>query len=336
MNKPGVKVLALGGTIAMTRSDTGGVVPTLSGAALVAAVPGLDAVADIESQSFRQLPGAHLGFDDLHALAAEIARHAQAGAAGIVITQGTDTIEETAFALDRLVAPGMPVVVTGAMRNPTVPGTDGPANILAAVQVAASPLARGLGCLVVLNDEIHAARYVRKLHTSNPAAFASSPAGPLGWLAEGTVHIANRPDPMPGVALSEHPRHAQVALLTIGLGDEGMLVDAAADGGFDGLVVEAMGGGHVPTRVADALQRAAQRLPVVLASRTGAGEVLARTYGFAGGEIDLQRRGLLRAGRLDGIKARVLLTLILRHGAATRQDIDRAFQAWDGGAGGGT
>ncbi|MBV7483480.1 asparaginase [Bordetella sp. BOR01] len=332
MNKPRIKVLALGGTIAMTRSDTGGVVPTLTGAALVAAVPGLDAVADIESHSFRQLPGAHLGYDDLHALAAEIAHHAQAGVDGLVITQGTDTIEETAFALDRLVTPGMPVVVTGAMRNPTVPGTDGPANLLAAVQVAASPQAHGLGCLVVLNDEIHASRYVRKVHTSSPSAFSSGQAGQLGWLAEGTVRIANRLEPMPGVALSEHPRQVRVALLTIALGDDGALIDAVAGGGFGGLVVEGTGGGHVPASVADALERAAQRIPVILASRTGAGEVLARTYGFTGGEIDLQRRGLIRAGWLDGVKAKVLLTLLLRHGAATRQDIDRAFQPWGGGA----
>jgi L-asparaginase len=357
-----VRVISLGGTIAMTQGDGGGVVPKLTAEMLAAAVPGLREVADIETQSFRQMPGAHLAYADLEALAAEIAGAAAAGVTGVVVTQGTDTIEETAFALDRLVAPGMPVVVTGAMRNPTLPGADGPANLLAAVQVACSADARGLGGLVVMNDEVHAARYVRKLHTSSTAAFSSGLAGAVGWLVEGTVRIVNRPAFVAGIAaaagidagaatgvaagtgrtaasaataagMGAGPRDAQVALLTLALGDDATLVEAAAAAGFAGLVIEGMGGGHVPPAVADALERAAAGMPVVLASRAGAGEVLSRTYGFPGGEIDLQRRGLVRAGWLDGIKAKVLLTLLLRHGAPRRDDIAAAFAPWGGGAG---
>jgi L-asparaginase len=272
-----------------------------------------------------------LGYADLEALAAEIAA-AAGGVDGVVITQGTDTIEETAFVLDRLVPSSMPVVVTGAMRNPTLAGADGPANLLAAVQVAASAQTRGLGCLVVMNDEIHAARFVRKLHTSSTAAFSSGPAGQLGWLAEGAVRLVCRLDAMPGLHVAAQPRDVKVALLTMALGDDGALVDAVAGAGIDGLVVAGMGGGHVPPSVADALERAARRLPVVLASRAGAGEVLARTYGFPGGEIDLQRRGLIRAGWLDGIKAKALLTLMLRHGSASRDEIVHIFEAWGGGA----
>src|SRR5690606_25563238 len=162
MSKTRITVLALGGTIAMTQSDQGGVVPTLTGEALVAAVPGLADVAEIDASSFRQLPGAHLQYEDLEALAKAIQMACASGSQGVVVTQGTDTIEETAFALDCLLQLDAPVVVTGAMRNPTVPGADGPANLLAAVQVAASHEARGLGCLVAMNDEIHAARFVRK------------------------------------------------------------------------------------------------------------------------------------------------------------------------------
>src|SRR5690606_13623708 len=105
---------------------------------------------------------------------------------------------------------------------------------------------------------------------------------------------------------------------------------AALSHGFDGIVVEATGGGHVPPGVAAALEEAAKRVPVVLASRTGAGEVLAQTYGFAGGEIDLQRRGLIRSGWLDGLKAKILLTLLLRHGCADSGEIARAFEPWGG------
>jgi L-asparaginase len=125
-------------------------------------------------------------------------------------------------------------------------------------------------------------------------------------------------------------REARVALLTVTLGDDGALADAACEAGYDGIVVEATGGGHVAPGVAQALARAALRMPVLLASRTGTGETLAHTYGFPGGEMDLQARGLLRAGWLDGPKARVLLTLLLRRGC-TRAEIAGAFAAWGGG-----
>lgn len=331
MTKPHINVLTLGGTIAMTHDGAGGVVPTLTSEMLVAAVPGLEDVAYIDAQSFRQLPSAHLSFDDLYALAAEIMRVTQAGAQGVVITQGTDTIEETAFVLDRLLPAQVCVVVTGAMRNPTLPGADGPANLLAAVQVAASPHAQGLGCVVAFNDEIHAARFVRKAHTSSPAAFTSGPVGQLGWLSEGIVHIVSRLDPVPPLTPDKPVRDARVALLTIALDDDGTLIDAAVGAGFDAIVVQGMGGGHATLAAADALERAAQRIPVVLTSRTGSGAVLQHTYGFTGGEIDLQRRGLICAGWLDGIKARALLTLILRRGTATLQDISKEFQHWGGG-----
>jgi L-asparaginase len=332
MMKPSVAVLALGGTIAMTQGTQAGVVPTLTGEMLVAAVPGLAELADIESRSFRQMPGAHLQFQDLEALADAVCDAAAKGARGIVVTQGTDTIEETAFALDRLLGLDTPVVVTGAMRNPTVPGADGPANLLAAVQVAISDAARGQGCLVVMNDEIHAARFVRKIHTSSPAAFSSPLAGPVGWISEGNVRVPVQIKGEPCIRRAGDARNARVALITVALGDDGALIRAAVDGGFDGLVVEATGGGHVSPAVADALGEAAGRIPVVLASRAGTGEILSRTYGFQGSEIDLQRRGLIRAGWLDGLKAKVLLTLLLRHGQAERDAIVAAFHPWGGSA----
>lgn len=330
MAGPAIEVLSLGGTIAMTDEGGAGAVPTLTGEMLVAAVPELREVAQVRARSFRQIPGPHLTFDDLEELAAAIREAVRNGAAGVVVTQGTDTIEETAFVLDRLVGEDAPVVVTGAMRHPTLPGADGPANLLGAVRLAADEAARGLGTLVVLNDGIHAARFVRKAHTSTPSAFVSDGCGPVGWLVEDRVRIMARPTAVPVLA-PESLRSASVALLTLGLDDDGRLIDGLAEAGFDGLVVEAMGGGHVAPGPADALQRAAGRMPVILASRTGSGEVLARTYGFTGSETDLQRRGLVRAGWLDGLKARALVTLLLRRnldGAA----VEAAFRAWGGGA----
>ncbi|MFQ6018815.1 MAG: asparaginase [Kiloniellaceae bacterium] len=329
MNLPTVAVFSLGGTIAMSRGGGEGVVPALTGEVLVAAVPELAVLARIRVTSFRSLPGAQLSFDDLIGLAGEIRRCLTEGCAGVVVTQGTDTLEETAFALDLMVEGDAPIVVTGAMRNPTLPGSDGPANLLAAVAVARSEAARGLGTLVVMNDEIHAARFVQKTHTASPAAFASGASGVLGWLAEGSPRIVLRPPRGPRLTPSAEASETAVALLTTVLGDDGRLIASAA-AGYAGLVVEALGGGHVPQAAADALEAAARRIPVVFASRTGRGEVLARTYGFPGSEIDLQRRGLIRAGWLDGPKARVLLTLLLR----TEHDVPgirRQFEAFGGG-----
>jgi L-asparaginase len=298
---------------------------------LVAAVPALCEISQIEARSFRQLPGAHLQFEDLEDLAEAISAINALGHRGAVVTQGTDTIEESAFVLDRLLDMDMPVVVTGAMRNPTVAGADGPANLLAAVQVAISDQARGSGVLVVLNDEVHAARFVRKMHTTRPNSFCSPIAGPVGWITEGRVSFSCKLEKIPGVRASATKRSGLVALLTATLGDSGDQVKAICAAGFEGIVVEATGGGHVAPALAAALEDAAKQIPVVVASRTGTGETLASTYAFSGGEIDLQRRGLIRAGWLDGLKARVLLTLLLRNSVVGRADIAMAFEAWGGG-----
>lgn len=336
MTKPVITVLSLGGTIAMTQSAQGGVVPTLSGEMLVAAVPALREIAQIEARSFRQLPGAHLQFEDLEDLAEAISAINALGHRGVVVTQGTDTIEESAFVLDRLLDVDMPVVVTGAMRNPTVAGADGPANLLAAVQVAISDQARGSGVSVVLNDEVHAARFVRKMHTTRPNSFSSPIAGPVGWITEGRVSFCCKLEKMPAVrasatSASATKKSGRVALVTAALGDSGDQVKAICAAGIEGIVVEATGGGHVAPALAAALEDAARQIPVVLASRTGTGETLASTYAFPGGEIDLQRRGLIRAGWLDGLKARALLTLLLRNSVVGRADIATAFEAWGGG-----
>ena len=296
----------------MAHQDTSGVVPTHSAQALVDAVPDLARVAEVQATSFRQVPGAHLTLDDVVELAEYLA-----GAVddfdGFVVTQGTDTLEETAFALDLLWHGAAPVVVTGAMRNPTLPGADGPANLLAAVTVAGSAAARNTGCVVVLGDEIHAARAVQKRHTTRPSAFESPGGGPVGWVCEGRVDLWASPRrvTLPRVPPRPVP---PVALLRIAMGDDGRLVPAVADAGYEGLVVEATGGGHVNPAVADALVDLSAGMPVILASRTAAGPLLRETYGFAGGEMDLLARGLTSAGAWDGLKARILLTFALGSG----------------------
>jgi L-asparaginase len=313
---PRVAVFSMGGTIASTNQpgSSGGVTPRLGAAELTAAVPQLGDTAQLETVAFRQTASGDLSFDDLVSLASEITARFDNGYAGVVVTQGTDSIEETSFALDLLIDSDRPVVVTGAMRNPTLAGPDGPANLLAAVQVAAAPHAIGLGCVVVLNDEIHAARFVRKTNTSSPATFHSTVTGPLGWVTEGRPHIAFRMRDHAHFAGLGSTQVPPVALLKMSLGDDGRLIGQVEPLGYSGLVIEAFGGGHVPAVVVPSLGALAAKMPVVLSSRTGSGSVLQETYGFPGSERDLLERGLISSGFLDGVKARVLMSLILASG----------------------
>ena len=327
---PRVVVFGLGGTIAMTTAVTGGVTPALSPGQLIAAVPGLDALGiDIDVVSFRSRPGASLTFEDLADLAAAISEHLEGGATGVVVTQGTDTIEESAYLLDLFHDRPEPVIVTGAMRNPALAGADGPANLLAAITAAAHPATRSWGCLVLLNDDIHAASRVSKTHSTSTATFASRNGGPIGQVVEGTPQIFNRGITRytlsrPGIA-----GQARVGMHTAVLGDDGrQLPLIAAD--LDGLVIAGFGVGHVPETWAGPLGAIAARIPVILASRTGAGSVLTGTYGFPGSERDLLDRGLIPAGFLGPLKARILLWALISTGTTNHSAIRQAFETAGG------
>ncbi|MGX1913578.1 asparaginase [Streptomyces phaeochromogenes] len=315
-----IAVISLGGTIAMTTQTDGGATPTLSADDLVAAVPGLaDTGIRVQVHDFRRLPGASLSFSDLFELTAMIETLA---VDGVVVTQGTDTIEETAYLLDLITTGDMPIVVTGAMRNASMAGADGPANVLAAIRTAASTEVRGTGCVVVFGEEIHAARWVRKTHATSPTAFTSYP-GPIGYVAEDRVRILARPDAAPTVAFQGADVSARTTVFTVGIGDDGTLLEALGDH-VDGLVVAAFGAGHVPMACVDALTDLAKRMPVVLTTRTGSGPVLRQTYGFPGSESDLLARGLISGSTLDPVKARILLHLLLMTGS----DKDRITQVF--------
>ena len=307
----------------MTLETASGVVPSLNASDLIAAAPELDVVARIEAHTFLCQASMELRFSDIARLASLIRSAVARGASGVVVTQGTDTIEETAFQLDLLLDVSAPVVVTGALRSPAQVSADGTANLLHAVRVAAAPAAGGLGVLVVMNEEIHAARFVRKSHTHKVGAFASPTVGPLGWIVEDRVRLVLRPvERLPTLEWVAEPPF--VPIITIGLGTDAQLIECVGASEPAGVVIAALGAGHVPSRCLESLTALAARVPVVLASRCGAGEGFRHTYGYSGGEMDLLGRGLISSGALDASKARVLLSLLLGAGA-DRERIERTF-----------
>lgn len=318
-SRPRITMLTLGGTIAMAGDN--GAVPRLDGHDLLAGRADNDIAVQV--RDLNAVPSSDLSVADIfHAV--DVADNAvRQGATGVVITQGTDSLEETAFLIDAVWPHDEPVVVTGAMRHSSLPGADGPANLDAAIRVAASPEARGRGILVVFNDEIHAARFVRKTHTTSVATFAAPDLGPVGHVVEHYPRFAAdvpRPEPLTGVVPAD-VAHTRIALYTCTLDDDRTILDAIA-GSSDGVVVAAFGGGHVPADLVIPLAEVAASMPVVLTSRTGSGRVLTGTYGSPGSERDLVEHGLVHGGRLHPLKARVLLRLLVTGGAGTAEIAD--------------
>jgi L-asparaginase len=329
---PSVTVCTLGGTIASSAEPGEGAAIRVSGADLLRSIPAAAAVAAVSVQTVRMVPSADLRLADVLDLRSAVQAAIADGAAGVVVTQGTDTLEETSYALDLLTRFDEPIVFTGAMRNLSVPGTDAPANLLAAIRVAAHPCARGAGVLVVMNDEIHAARHVRKRHTSAPSTFGSPLTGPAGYVSEDRVRLLTRPNGrlyIPGIA---GPHECRIAQLAVSFDDDGLLLAAVPGLGYQGLVLSAFGGGHVPAWVAPVLGDLCGQMPVVLASRTNSGEVLRATYGYPGAEIDLIERGLIPSAGLDAAHSAVLLRLLLLAGVP-RADIGGYFEHALGGHG---
>jgi L-asparaginase len=221
--------------------------------------------------------------------------------------------------LDLTLSVEPPVVVTGAMRNASSPGADGPANLSAAITAAASPLLHGVGVLVVFNDEIHTAREVCKQHATSTSAFRSPNCGPLGFVHEGNVRVTRRVERSLHLDVATDTKALRVPLYVFTLDDEAGKSMRALSEGASGLVVAASGVGHTSPEGADAIGAlAAGNLPVVLCSRAGAGPSLRNTYDYVGSESDLLSRGAISAGYLHPYKARVLLRLLLQSGA----DID--------------
>lgn len=339
MARPRIHILGLGGTIA-TRPDASGAMQMGLGAEdLVAAVPLLATLADIRAETVSRLGSHSLTFDAIHALAATI-RGLEAD--GVVVTQGTDSLEETSFLLDLLLDLDVPVIVTAAMRNPALTSPDGPGNLLAAVRVACDPWVRAhahdLGVVVAMLDGVYAAADVLKVHPTRLDAFASTQSGPLAALVEDRVVPLGLPvrDAVTAararLGAAANGRAAPVALLWMSLDDQGALIEAVLAApdrlGYRGAVIGAMGGGHVPECIVDRVKRLAAAMPTVVASRAGgAGPLLRQTYGGPSSEIALRKAGLIWGGRLHPLKARVLLETCLRAGLE-REALAETFDAF--------
>ena len=327
---PTVQIITTGGNIA-SRVDpaTGAAVPVVRPDELLAQVPALADVADVHITEFSLIGS----WNVTPALMADLARTvwtvlSDPGVAGVVVTHGTDTMEETAFALDLLLEGPAPVVLTGAMRNPSLPGPDGPRNLLAAVRVAADPAARDLGVLVVMNDEIHAAPHATKTHTTALDTFASPGLGPVGLVDDEGVWLRWRPTRLPGLPLADpEPR---VYLVKMAAGMDDLLLRAVLDASGRGVVIEGSGAGNVYAAWEPSIRALVEAgVMVVLVSRAGGGRVVA-AYGGPGGGQTLRALGVVPGGDLSGPKARLALMFAL--GAGLRPDAIRAYFAQVGGS----
>lgn len=314
-----IRLIAMGGTIAFG-SAPGGAVPRLDAAALTA---GLGACAEgVEPLDLTDTSSIALRDQQLIALAREAEESIDAGCRGVVVTHGTDTMEETAYFLALTIDRSRSaIVLTGAMRHHGLDGYDGLANLRAALITARAPGMADVGPVVVMSDEIHAARFVTKSHATIPGAF-TSPAGPIGQVVESEAALWFRPhytDFLGTVTADQLPR---VELVTMVVGMDPTVLRAVIATQPDGIVIAGFGGGHVPPVLLDCVDQAiAQGIPTVVASRCGHGPTLRRTYAVPGTEIDLQARGAIMAGTISALKARLRLSAAIAAG----RPLDTAF-----------
>jgi L-asparaginase len=315
-----IGLLFTGGTISMKVDPaTGAAVPALTAQELLAEVPDLKTVCEVEIEDFSRLPGPHVTPDQMWRLARRVAAWLERpDVDGIVITHGTDTIEETAYFLDLVLLSEKPVVLVGAMRTISDASWDGPANLAAAARVAASLEARGHGALVVMDEHIWPAREVRKIHTESTGSFATPEFGPVGVVDAGQVVFRRAARPRaswtdrtaePGLRVARIEPRIELIQAYTGMTDR--LVRAVMADGARGLAVVAFGRGNVPPAIVPAIEALVSGGALVtISSRSVAGRVKPR-YGYEGGGLKLQQAGAILAGDLSGASARLLQMVAL-------------------------
>lgn len=310
-SKKKVMVLATGGTIAMKMDEKiGALVPACTGEDLVAAVPGLDKVAHVEVEQICNVASPNMTPEimfKLHQRAEELL--ARDDIAGVVITHGTDTLEETSYFLDITHQSDKPIVLTAAMRGAGDVSPDGPANIYCAVQAAADCSSRGKGVMVCLNNLLHAAGEVMKTHSANCATFASPWWGPIGYVE--ADRIVYRRVPVAHRIFNPKALTARVDLIKAVTGSDRTYIDFAVAQGCKGIIVEGFGRGNIPPMMEDGISDAcAKGVVVIISTRTPGGRVL-DVYGYPGSVTDSCKRGAIMGGEISAAKARLKLILAL-------------------------
>ncbi len=322
---PVVKLIATGGTIAMKIDPvTKAPVPAISGEDLVATVPEIAKVARIDVQNFSNIPSDYMDLErwvGLHkAVVGALAQHE---VAGVIISHGTDTLEETGYFLDLTVSSDKPIVLIGAQRNASERDFDGPRNLLNAARVCVAPEAKGKGATIALNNQINAVREVTKTHTSDVETFRSGDFGFLGTVDSDRVVFYRAPARRQYIPLTAAVL-PYVEIVPMYAGAEGTLLRAAVAAGAKGIVVQALGWGNVNLPLYEAIKEAIGKgIPVVISTRVPNGRVLP-VYGFKGGGATLKEAGAIFADNLSPQKARILLMLALQT-PATAQDLQKLF-----------
>lgn len=329
-----VAVVPLGGTIACVPAPGGGSLrpspdPNYMRRVLDDARSSADDLPQAYLVPVSALASAELDATQLVSLAGRLRHLVDDGACGIVVTTGTDTLEEVAFVLDLLWDRQEPLVVVGAMRHNGLPGHDGAANLRDALRVAAHRQMRSHGVLVTMAGQVHHSWQIRKGHTGASSAFYSAVTGPVGLVQEDTVRvIVPAVIDRPRFGLEAASKVPAVALVKTVLGDDGRMLETVESLGYSGLVLEVMGGGSVPPTWMPKLENLARTMPIVYSPRTNSGPALKSTYGSVGAELDLQRIGAIPTGLLDGLKSRLLLALLLAT-QSDQQSTKRAFSMFN-------
>jgi len=321
-----VVIITTGGTIAMiTDPVSGASIPAQGINKHVANIKGLDELADVEHIEFSNIPSPYINPDTMWKLSRLVYKTlSRDDVTGVVITHGTDTLEETAYFLDLTVNSEKPVVCTAAMRNIDEMGTDGPRNVLASVRVVLNSLAIGMGTTVCLNEEIHAAREVTKTYTSNVATFDSPGHGPLGIVDEDTVIFFRKP--LLRATFNVERIENRVALVKTFTGDDGSILKSLPELGYKGVVLESFGRGNVPVEVYHVVKYLIEErgMPVIITSRCFKGRVLG-VYGYIGGGKSLADIGAIFAQELSSMKARIKLMIVMGI-TDNREEIERLFR----------
>lgn len=304
-------LFATGGTIATRRDADGRAVPVLGGAELLGALPPLHGVESVDIVEVSRLGGPQLTVEGMFDLARRVDAALAADYDGVVITQGTDTLEESCFLLDLVLATDKPVVFTAAMRGADEAGADGIRNLWAALMVAADVQAHEAGVLVVFGDQIFAAVDATKVHTASPMGFEAPGRGPLGFVVPARQRVVFVHRSLTRQKLAADGIVADVPIVTAALGGGAALLRAALTGGAAGIVIETLGTGNLPPDWEPAVRAAvAAEVPVVLASRVSQGPLL-DAYAYPGGGARLREAGALFAQGLNAAKARIKLMLAL-------------------------